>query len=814
MGFVFTLRWAARDLRQRWTQVLAVAVIISIGTGAFAALGSTAEWRRRSNDESFARLGMYDLRVRTADGVGAPAGDLRAALDRLDDPGLVQDAEERLVVGTQVDASTADRSILVPGRLVGSDLGDGGPGIAGWSVADGSGRALDAGDAGRPVVLLERNFADFYGLPPDQPVRIAGGEELDAVGIAQAPEYLIVTTDEGGFLAEANFAAVFTSLETVQQVTGRDGEVNDLVVDLAPAADVDAAADTVEEAFAGTGLGVTVTRATDEEAYRVLYDDIDSDQALWDLLAAMILAGAAIGALNLVSRMVDAQRREIGIAMALGWPRRRIAVRPLLVGAQIAVLGTVLGIAMTFVVIAALRPVLTSMIPLPVWRTPLQPTLFLQGAALGLVVPFAATAWPVWRAVRVMPVDAIGTTHVAARNGVASLLRRLRWPRSAFRRMPIGNVLRAPRRTALTMLGIGAAVAAVVVLLGLLDSFAATLDRNERELLGTEPDRLSVDLAAPAAATGEELAAVGATPSVDRVVPVLRVPGALSTPGHDDVEVLVEAFDLGNDVWTPTTAGRREPIRELDGIALARKAATDLGVDVGDTVTVTHPSRQGGRITTERTDVRVGAIHDSPFRFAAYLDTATLDGLGLAGVANAAYVVPVGGADVAQVQRALMDTPGVASVQPVAVTTQVVRDSLEEFSGILRVLQAFLGLLALLLAYNATSINVDERARERATLFAFGLPPRRVVALEMAEACIVGLAGTVLGIVVGRLLTGWVVTSTVGSTLPEVGMDAVVSGPTLLAALVVGTVVATVAPLLLLGRVRRTDIPGMLRVVE
>ena len=86
-----------------------------------------------------------------------------------------------------------------------------------------------------------------------------------------------------------------------------------------------------------------------------------------------------------------------------------------------------------------------------------------------------------------MPVDAITTTHASARSGLAPLLRRLRWPVSAFRRMPLGNVLRAPRRTVLTALGIGAAVATLVVVLGMLDSFNVTMDRNKTEVLGTAP---------------------------------------------------------------------------------------------------------------------------------------------------------------------------------------------------------------------------------------------------------------------------------------------------------------------------------------
>ena len=239
---------------------------------------------------------------------------------------------------------------------------------------------------------------------------------------------------------------------------------------------------------------MTVKQAADDDAYRVLYDDIQGDQQFWNILAALILAGAAFGAFNLASRMVESQRREIGIGMAMGWSRQRLAVRPLLVGAQIAFAGAALGVVMTFVVMAAIRPVYESMLPLPVWRTPWQPGMFVRGAAIGFVLPFLATAWPVWRAVRVMPVDAITTTHASARSGLAPLLRRLRWPVSAFRRMPLGNVLRAPRRTLLTALGIGAAIATLVVVLGMLDSFSVTMDRNKSEVLGAHPDRVYATL--------------------------------------------------------------------------------------------------------------------------------------------------------------------------------------------------------------------------------------------------------------------------------------------------------------------------------
>lgn len=810
MGILFTLRWAARDLRRRWAQVLAIALVIAIGTGVYAGLGSTAEWRRQSNDASFAALHMYDLRVTTADGVDAAAGDLAGVLATLPDPDVVTVAEERFIAATQVDASSGGESILVPGRLVGLDVGDGGPHLTTTHVDEGDGRMLAESDRGRPVVVVERNFADFYDLPPGDVLSVTGGQEVTSVGNGLGPEYFVVMTETGGFFAEADLAVLFTSMETAQQLAGRPGRVNDLVIDVAPGADVEDVADEIDAAFAASGaaLGVTVMRATDEESYRVLYDDIQSDARLWNILAGLILAGAALGAFNLANRMVEAQRREIGIGMSLGWPPRRLAVRPLLAGAQIALVGAVLGVVMTFVVMAAIRPAIESVLPLPAWRTPWQPEMFVEGAVIGFVVPFLATAWPVLRAVRVMPIAAITTTHAAARSGLAPLLRRLRWPVSAFRRMPIGNVLRAPRRTLLTALGIGAAVSALVVVLGLLDSFDATMDRNEAELFGDHPDRISVAFDGMVAVDGPELSAVGAAESVSAVDPVLRVGGAVSAPGHEDVEIVLEAVDLGSDLWAPTLDG------DTGGLVLSRKAADDLGVAVGDTVELEHPLRSGDGFTVVRTPMTVDAVHPGPYRFNAYLDRSRLDVLGLAGVANVASVLPATGSTSDDVERELFGLPGVTSVQPVAVTAEIAEAGLEDFIGVIRVLEAFILLLAVLIAYNATSINADERARERATLFAFGLPPRRALALETAEGLLIALLGVVLGVGSGVLLTRWLIGSTVGTTMPDLAMDVVVSAGTVLTAAALSVVAVVAAPLFTARRLRRMNIPGTLRVVE
>ena len=454
------------------------------------------------------------------------------------------------------------------------------------------------------------------------------------------------------------------------------------------------------------------------------------------------------------------------------------------------------------------------MLPLPVWRTAFQFDAFARGAALGFVLPVVATAWPVWRAVRVPPVAALTTTHRAAQGGLSVLLRRLRHPAGTFARMPIGNVLRTPRRTLLTALGIAAAVTALVSTMGMIDSFVATLERNDREVLGTHPDRLAVALEGFQPIGGPDIATISRDPTVGAVQPVLRVGARLTAPGAaEPIDLIVDIIDLDGPVWGPTIV-RGELPADRGGLVISAEAAADLAIGPGDDVTMEHPALRARGLEMARTDVRVAAVHPSPFRFTTYLDRSQLGGLGLPDVANHLYVVPAHGATPSDVQRALFDAPAVASTQPVGTASEVVNDSLDEFVGVLRVLEGFIVLLALLIAYNATSIGVDERAREHATLFAFGLPLRTVVRMDVVENLLIGLLGTLLGVVAGLGVLGWFTQVLIAETMPEMGIDVAVAPATVITAVVLGIVAIAAAPLLTVRRLRRMDIPDTLRVVE
>lgn len=807
-GLRLWIRWSWRDLRRRWLLVTAIALVIALGTGTYAGLLGTSAWRTLSNDASFSALRTHDLRVALPQGSLVAEGRLASLVADLDHAGDVTGVRERLVVATQL---AGPDGLLVTGELVGTDTRPGRMVDGVWISA---GRPLAAADDGAPNVIAEAVFARENDLAVGSWLTVSGGQRLRVVGLGHSPEYFLITGAQGGgtpFLSQQSYGVLFGSLHTVQRAAGLPGQVNDLVLTLRPGADRDAVARELRAALdtAQPPVAASVTTRDDIDSYRILYEDIEGDEQLWRIIALLVLGGAALAALNLTTRIVEAQRREIGIGMALGVSPRLLALRPLLFGAQVALLGVGLGMLVGWALGIPLRAVFVDLVPLPIWRTPLQLDVFAQAAVLGFVLPFAAVAWPVWRALRVQPVEAIRVGHLAARGGgLAPVLRRLPVPGRGYHQIPVRNVLRTPRRSALTALGIAAAITTLVTVFGLLDTFRGALDRAEDELLHTAPERVSVTLDTFVPRDGEVVRQVAGLSEVGTLDPGLLVGGAAEAGGQR-VDLAVEVIAPGAR-WRPTlTSGTA-----TGGIVLAEKAAADLGVGVGDPVTLEHPQATGSGLRTVTTSVPVAGIHPNPMRMLAYLDPDAAEAFGLAGATNLLTVTPAGGADAEAVRRALLPVPHVATAQTAQAATEGMRASLDQFVDILRVTAGVTLLLALLIAFNTTSIGVDERAREHATMLAFGLPARTVLGMTTVETVLVGVGGTVAGVLGGYGLLRWLTATTIPSVLPEIGLTAALSLTTVAGALVLGVLTVAITPLLTVRRIRGMDVPSTLRVVE
>ena len=804
------LRWALRDAKSRWVQVVGIAFMIAIGTGMFAGLSSVTQWRFASNDASLALTNMYDIRARPSGDGFLPQGSLAAIAEGIDG---VEAVEERLISSTQVEVDTGDSSIFVRARVIGVDMSDGGPSVNGVELI--TGREIEEAEFGEPVVLIERNFGVFYELPDEGELRLGGDVAARYVGHAVSPEYFLIVED-GGFFGQANLAVIFTSIETAQELSGRQGQVNDLVLTVEPGADL-AAVETAlvaETAERHADTGLDLMRTEDDASYLALTRDPEGDQQFYNVFALILFAGAAFASLNFAARMVETQRREIGTSMALGENPVAIAARPLLVGVQIALLGVVFGIGMGLLIAMLMQGVLESFVPLPVFITPFQTGIFAGVAAIGFLLPILAVLWPVYRAIRVQPVEAIRTGHLAARGGgLAPAISRLPLPGSSLGRMPFRNLMRAPRRTFLTLFALTAVLAILVSVVGMTDSLLTTLARGDEELLRGVPDRLVVRLDSFYSVDSPEVNGVISGGSLGVAEPGIVLGGSVQGPS-ETVTVAVQYVDLDGGAWRPTvlegTLSGGGP-----GIVLARKAAEDLGVGAGDSVTLTLPVRTGpDSFTLGESAVPVLAVHPHPLRFNAYMDIRHAGQAGLEGFANVVTGAPAPGETLNGVKRALFGSPGVATVQGIAETSQAAQEVFEQFTSIFIVMQIFVLGLALLIAFNTANINSDERQRDHATMFAYGIPVRRVIGILAMEGLVLGVLASILGIVLGYALLLWMLLVLVPASYPDMGIILTINIPAMAGFLGASIAVVALAPSLTARKLQKMNIPSTLRVLE
>jgi putative ABC transport system permease protein len=119
-----------------------------------------------------------------------------------------------------------------------------------------------------------------------------------------------------------------------------------------------------------------------------------------------------------------------------------------------------------------------------------------------------------------------------------------------------------------------------------------------------------------------------------------------------------------------------------------------------------------------------------------------------------------------------------------------------------------------LIAFNASGVAFEERARENATMMAFGVSRRKILVYSMFEGAILGVVAVVLGVLGGFAFVRFGVMANVETTMPDILLTFVVTPAAVFTVFGLGIGTVAAAPLLNYRRLRRLDIPSTLRVME
>ena len=148
-----------------------------------------------------------------------------------------------------------------------------------------------------------------------------------------------------------NVADIYFPLPTLQQLSGKAGRINVIMVKAKDSSSVDQLAADISKVLPGAQVITTKTLAS--QVTGSLNDAKALSDRLGTALAAVVLAAAFLIAILLTLSTVAKRVREIGTLRAIGWTRSRVVRQLLLETTLIAIAGGLIGVALGIGVDAA-----------------------------------------------------------------------------------------------------------------------------------------------------------------------------------------------------------------------------------------------------------------------------------------------------------------------------------------------------------------------------------------------------------------------------------------------------------------------------
>ncbi|MFL6275232.1 MAG: ABC transporter permease [Blastocatellia bacterium] len=745
-----------RDFRQEGTRTVMVVLAIALGIAAFSAVLSSYAILTRELDKGYLATNPASATLRT----DAINDDLLAAIQEDSD---LSDAEPRRVVTGRIKTGPVEWRNLI--LFVVKDYGDIrvgklNPEQGAWPPA--TGELLIERDAfqvaqariGDPVTVRTANGKE-------QTLRVTGS--VHDVGQAQA--------------RMENLVYGYITLETLK-LLGEEPYLDQLNILVAQdrynEAHIRRVAESVKQTIESRGH--TLRRIDIPRPGKHPHTDIMgllllsmSSFGLFALLLSSILV------VNLLAALMSAQVRQIGMMKAIGGTRWQIARiylgQALLLGTAAIIVALPLGIlgsrALCRYMAIFLNFDITSF-AVPVW-------VYLCIAAVGLIVPLLAAAYPVWRGSGISVREALADFGVSQDAFGSQWLDRWLARMSGVARpllLALRNSFRRRARLALTVTTLAASGVFFMSALNVRASLINTLDR----LFATRQYDLTVNLGSLVPLDKVERA-IGNTAGVQRMEGWITTEGAI--PGPDDAPASESHNGLhgggasGGERFTVVALPPETTMFKPDLIEGRGLLADDTDAVVINTALAGKSSRMkiGNtvelRIGPAQTVWRVVGIAREPFSSAtAYIPRAYLEQAGgHAGVVNNLRLA-LEKTDPVAISRTLVSLDRNLEQEGIRATSSASKgDSRYGFDQHMVMIYVFLIVMSGILAgvgglglTTTMSLNVLERRREMGVLRAIGAPPAVVWLIVVAEGAVIGFLSWALA-----ALVAWPVSKALGT---------------------------------------------------
>lgn len=472
---------------------------------------------------------------------------------------------------------------------------------------------------------------------------------------------------------------------------------------------------------------------------------------------------AALVSLTTMTRMVEEERIQIGTMKALGYRRITIISKYLIYCGTATILGCIIGLLMGYRLLPAiLFMCFGSQYTLP----PLITHFYIELAVISCILELFCTLGATWAVCRhsLKEKTAKLMTPRSPKAGKRIMLERVGvlWNRISFsHKATFRNIFRYKKHMLMTIIGVAGCTALMVAGLGIHDSLTKLVntqyddilkydmkidlsENNSDQVLNDfleDKDYLSIMTCSMDIESSENDEVISAT---------VYVP---SEPEH------LQDFVSLRDRKSGDIVNFRD-----DSVVITEKMADILNVTAGDTVILTDSDGTSTTFTlTGITENYAGCyVYIAPDIYSSeFVSTSdATDDTGSTVPDWNSYLVKSGLTDTDSQESAaqhLQESECVSSTEFTSQSRETYENIMDSLKLLVSVLILFAGMLAAVVLYNLTNININERTRELATLRVLGYHHKEVGAYIFREIGILTIMGTVIGMLLGKVLHYYII---------------------------------------------------------
>jgi len=502
------------------------------------------------------------------------------------------------------------------------------------------------------------------------------------------------------------------------------------------------------------------------QGYLMYSNSAMSIRAVGNIFPVVLYAVAAMVTFTTMTRFVDEERTNAGIFKALGYHSKDIIAKFVIYGLVAGTLGTLLGILIGHYVLA---PTISHIITERMIVGESQQHFYWTYSCLALGLSLIASVLPAYLVSRrelheeaaqlLLPKPPV--------KGSKILLERITfiWSHLSFtQKVTARNIFRYKQRMLMTIFGVAGSVALLFAGLGIQSSVVGVADRQFKDL-----QQYQMILSVNSRASDSDKAKLEEKLQSDevenyRLISFKQVEEKYAgKAGVQTVTIMVtDKDDLEPFVHLEKNG---EKLSLSGGVILTDKLAQLAGVSVGDNFTIDGKT------------FKVGAITEHYVGHFVYMNQATYEEIyGQAPKMNT-YLVQLKDKSEGNTERVageFMDQVAVSGLVQNASTIQLFESFANSLNHTMAILVLVSVLLAIVILYNLTNINVAERIRELSTIKVLGFHNKEVTLYIYRETILLSLIGMIVGLVSGFYLHQFLIQMIAPGTFrfqPKVGWE-------------------------------------------